>query len=163
MKISIPLRQRSRAFSLVEAVVALGAVSFALVGVVALLPSGLNSQKQATDQSFGTQALSTTSAALRGVYRSGTSGPLKFLPPLDQLTVGSGTSTTYYLQASGNLTATLNSSSRGRVRIQQATLPDSLLGVHVSVAWPAQAQFSGSKWTKATGSASTYLYLNLPK
>jgi uncharacterized protein (TIGR02598 family) len=162
MKLPLPLRQRSRAFSLLEVVVALGVVSFCLVGVVALLPAGLNSQKQATDQSFGTQALSSIAAALRGVHPSKTGTNLEFLPPLDKLTVGDGTST-YYLLGNGTLVGILDPSARGRVRIQQVKMTDSLLGVHVSVAWPAQAQFSGNKWTKAAGSTSTYLYLNLPK
>jgi uncharacterized protein (TIGR02598 family) len=45
----------SRAFSLVETALALGIVSFALVGLVALLPMGLTSFRSAIDTSVATQ------------------------------------------------------------------------------------------------------------
>jgi type II secretory pathway pseudopilin PulG len=160
------IRKKSRAFSLVEVVVALGVVSFSLVAVVNILPAGLESQKQALDQSFATQALSRVSGALQGVYvekdNAGLpTGNLKFPPPLENLAIGD-TEEFYYLLGNGSLTTTNERTAVGRLRIEQRAKTNSLQPVYVSVAWPARAVFN-SKWTKAEGSQSTMFYINLPQ
>ena len=53
---SLSVRGRRRAgFSLVEVVLAIGIVSFAFVGMFGLLPAGLNTFRQAIDNSVGSQ------------------------------------------------------------------------------------------------------------
>lgn len=152
--------KKSRAFTLVEAVVALGVISFSLVAVVNVLPAGLESQKQAVDQSFGTHALSRVTEGLRGVRRD-SSGKLEFLAPVRSVNVSPG-QTTLYLLGNGELTSNA-ARAVGRVQINQLARTGNLQPVHVSIAWPARAEFVNSTWTKAEGSASTFLYLTLPQ
>lgn len=56
---------RTRAFSLVEVALALGIVAFALVGVIGLLPAGLNTFQKAMDTSVGSQILQRVVAEAR--------------------------------------------------------------------------------------------------
>jgi type II secretory pathway pseudopilin PulG len=76
-------------FSLIEVVIALGIISFALVGILGLLPVGLNSQKQGAEQARAVQVLNDVTRAVRGVRSDG--GTNRFLPPLSALQVGAGT------------------------------------------------------------------------
>jgi uncharacterized protein (TIGR02598 family) len=46
---------RSRGFSLVEVTLSIGIISFAFVGIFTLIPTGLNTFRQATDASVGSQ------------------------------------------------------------------------------------------------------------
>lgn len=157
---SSAFHKKSRAFTLVEAVVALGVISFSLVAVVNVLPAGLESQKNAVDQSFGTHVLGRISEGLRGVRRN-PSGGLEYLAPLRSVGVSPG-QTTLYLQGNGELG---NNSSRAaaKVQINQLSRIGNLQPVHVSIAWPARAEYANGTWTKAEGSASTFLYLTLPQ
>ena len=152
--------KKSRAFTLVEAVVALGVISFSLVAVVNVLPAGLESQKQAVDQSFGTHVLGRVTEGLRGVRRNSTGG-LEFLAPVRSVNVSPG-QTTLFLQGNGELS---NNPSRavGKVVINQLARNGNLQPVHVSIAWPARAEYNAGAWTKSEGSASTFLYLTLPQ
>lgn len=162
-----PLSGRgARAFTMVEAVVALGIIAFSLVAVVNVLPAGLESQKQAVDQAFGTQTLARVAESLRGVYRD-KNGSLEFLAPMQDLKVAAGESKFYYVLSDGALAAGSGTPPRGaraRLRVEQSVVTaDRLISAQISIAWPAQAAYSGGKWTKADGSTSTFLYINLPQ
>lgn len=145
-----------RAFSLVEVTLALGIISFALVAVMGLIPTGLNTQRQAVDQSFGVQGLNDVAQALQGVYIS-TNGSTNFPAPLESLSFAAGTaSLTIY--EDGSLTNT-SSPPRAQVFIDKKTPIGNTLPVFVSVAWPQTATHNGTGWSDARGSASTFLYL----
>lgn len=58
-------KQTTRAFSLVEVTLSIGIVSFALLSVAALLPIGLQTVKNATEQATGSATLAAISEALR--------------------------------------------------------------------------------------------------
>ena len=51
--------RRGRAFSLIEVVLSLGIVSFAMVGLLGLLPVGLNTSRQAIDVTIQSQMAQT--------------------------------------------------------------------------------------------------------
>ena len=144
------------AFSLIEVTLALGIISFALVAVIGLLPTGLNAQRQAVNQSFGVQGLNDVTQALQGIYVS-TNGVVRFPAPLEDLTVGEG-SRSFTLYEDGSLTNSA-STARAQVLIVQKPAVGTMLPIYVSVAWPQTATSDGSGWSKAEGSASAFLYL----
>jgi prepilin-type N-terminal cleavage/methylation domain-containing protein len=157
---------RSRGFSLIEVVLALGIVSFALMAIVGMLPVALTTQRDAVNQAFAVQALNDVSQALRGAYRLTPVGPYKFPAPLPtSMTAGSGTQT-LTLSEDGLLTTggdTNALEAKGVVRIEQkAVIAASIQPVFISVAWPASAVRQGNKWVNAQGSVDAFVYLNLP-
>jgi type II secretory pathway pseudopilin PulG len=145
-----------RAFSLIEVTLALGIISFALVAVMGLLPTGLSTQRHAVNQSFGVQGLNDVVQALQGIHVS-TNGATNFLAPLENLSVAAGT-TTLTLYEDGSLTNT-SSPPRAKVFIDQKAPIGNSLPVFVSVAWPETATRNGANWSNASGSASAFLYL----
>jgi prepilin-type N-terminal cleavage/methylation domain-containing protein len=151
-------RERCAAgFSLIEVVIALGIISFALVAVIGLLPTGLNSQRQAVNQAFGAQTLNDVAQGIQGIYTA-TNGTLMFGPPLGGVAVAPGTSTLTVYE-DGSLTNSA-STPRGKVYIEQKPLINSTLRpVFVSVAWPQTATNSAGTWSDAQGSVSAFLYL----
>jgi uncharacterized protein (TIGR02598 family) len=52
---SYPLRRAKTAFSLVETVIAIGVVAFALIPMMSLLPIGLNTHRHTMDMTAGTR------------------------------------------------------------------------------------------------------------
>lgn len=154
---------RRGGFTLVEVIVAVGMVTFALVTVVALLPSGLKSHQFATDQARNVQVLNDLARAVKGVHKEGTGN--RFLPPLESVSVGSGTSN-LWLHADGTVSTTKPQQRdlRGAVRIEQLASPvTGTLPVSISVAWPGTATYQGGKWTKHEGSVSTLQFITLPE
>ena len=149
----------TQAFSLIEVTLALGIVSFALVAVMGLLPTGLNTQRQSVNQSFGVQGLNDVAQALQGIYVSTNGTTTNFPAPLESLSVAAGTKT-LTLYEDGSLTNT-SSAPRAKVFIDKKTPIGNTLPVFVSVAWPQTATRSDTdtNWSNAQGSASTFLYL----
>ncbi len=147
----------TQAFSLIEVTLALGIVSFALVAVLGLLPTGLNTQRQAVNQSFGVQGLNDVAQALQGIYVSTNGTTTNFPAPLESLSVAAGTKT-LTLYEDGSLTNT-SSSPRAQVFIDKKAPIGNSLPVFVSVAWPHTATRSGTNWSNAQGSAGAFLYL----
>jgi type II secretory pathway pseudopilin PulG len=164
MKPTNPSPARHRAFTLVEVMVAVGMVTFALVAVVSLLPSGLKSHQFATDQARNVQVLNDLTRAAKGVHKEGAA--VQFLPPLEGVvSVGAGTSTLSLL-ADGTVVTGESSPAerRGTIRIEQLSSPVAgVLPVSISVAWPGTARFLGGKWTKNEGSVNTLQYIVLPE
>ncbi|MFZ4779041.1 MAG: hypothetical protein ACOYM3_27055, partial [Terrimicrobiaceae bacterium] len=145
------------AFSLIEVVLALGLISFALVAIMGLLPTALNSQQQAVNQAFGAQALNDVSQALQGAYTTNNGASYTFPAPLRDVLVGSG-SASLSLYEDGSLT---NSSvpRKGTVFVEQKPLAGDVHPVFISVAWAQGAARNASGWTNAQGSVSAFLYL----
>ena len=161
--------QTVRGFSLIEVTLSLGIIAFALVAVMGLLTAGLNSQKDAVDQSRGVQALNDITQAVRGIYVA-ENGALRFPPPLgspdpnpnnDLVKVAPGTDPSFALMENGTLAALGNASleRRGTVFINQLpVVANAPRAVFISVAWPHTATRSGTAWTKARNSVGVYVY-----
>jgi len=155
----------SRAFTLVEVMVAIGMVTFALVTVVSLVPSGIKSHKVAIDQAKNVTVLNDLTRAVKGVHKVGSSDALRFLPPLENINVGSGTST-LWLNADGTVSQTKppRQELRGTIHLEQLTSAvPGLMSVSLSVAWPGTATYGQGKWSGSEGSVSTFQYLSLPQ
>lgn len=151
--------QTVRGFSLIEVTLSIGIISFALVAVMGLLPAGLNSQKDAANQSRAVQALNDVTQAVRGIYDD---GGLKFPPPLQNLSVApAGAETSFALMEDGTLAdPSINTlERRGTVFInQRLVVTNAPRAVFISVAWPHTATRSGTNWTKAGNSVGVYVY-----
>jgi type II secretory pathway pseudopilin PulG len=57
-----------QAFSLVEVVLALGIISFCLVAILGLIPTGLNVQKSTTEEASAASALSMVASVVRSAH-----------------------------------------------------------------------------------------------
>lgn len=132
------LHPRASAFSLVEVVIALGLVSFCFVGVIGLLPVGLNQQSKAVQSTRATQLAMAVAADLRSfaTSQSGASHSGRY-----QLPVSSGGGLTNTIFASETL-ALLPSAEGASYRVtceQPDTAADALQArqIHVVVTWPA--------------------------
>lgn len=148
-------------FSLIEVTLSLGIIAFALVSVLGLLPAGLNSQKQASDQARGVQILNDVTQAVRGIHEK--NGALEFAPPLKGLSglkVFPGSQNSFALLEDGTLTAETDTSlgRRGTVYVEQkAQSANAPRGVFVSVAWPHTARRVNGSWSQATNFNSVYV------
>ncbi len=162
-----------KAFSLVEVVLSLGIVSFALLAVVGLLPVGLKVVKNANEQAAAGNVLEGLADSLRKA--SSTNGRIyssDFAGKKITFTVDGGAALSPIEWKELDLDGSINSSGRrlsARLEIyQQPTANPPAPGrAIVSVAWSAQAPtltWDGSKkqWANAEGSITTGLQF-LPK
>lgn len=70
-------------FSLIEVIIAMGVIAFAFVGLLGVIPSGLNTLKQSVDQARAMSALNRVSSALRNARFDGIkSGDANYVFPL---------------------------------------------------------------------------------
>ena len=86
-------------FSLIEVTIALGLITFAVVAVLGVLPTGLTSLRRAMDQTVEAQIVQTVGAqAVTGEFASvETGGPLYF--DEEGQAIASGDTNTYYYKA----------------------------------------------------------------
>lgn len=132
------LRPHASAFSLVEVVIALGLVSFCFVGVIGLLPVGLNQQSKAVQSTRATQLAMAVAADLRSFATSQSGGSTS---GRYHLPISSGQALTNTIFASDTL-ALLPSADGASYRVtceQVPTVANSLQAqqIHVVVTWPA--------------------------
>lgn len=171
MKVSL-LRVAKTAFSLVEVTLALGLITFALVAIMGLLPTGLASIKNANEQAGAASTLSMLAESLRGaevapdgrrVFRFGETNLAYSLG-------GSGWAQTWTnLNLDGNLAAPAESPRlSARLEILATPTTNNTPGrAVVSVAWSALSNpewdAQANRWNKADGSlVSGVIFLPKP-
>jgi prepilin-type N-terminal cleavage/methylation domain-containing protein len=70
-------------FSLIEVIIAMGVIAFAFVGLLGVIPSGLDTLKQSVDQARAMSALNRVSSALRNARYDGIkSGDANYVFPV---------------------------------------------------------------------------------
>lgn len=132
-------------FSLIEVVLALGVLSFAILSIMALLPMGLQTNRDSYEESVGTNLIAAMVADWRALQVGGsnTFSPIFKLPKLQ-----ASTPLTNVLGISETGKVTNLTSSRYRVsyRIIPPTASDSFTPYYVSfvVSWPGQATNANS-------------------
>jgi len=154
----------STAFSLVEVVIALGIISFAMVAILGLLPVGLSAQRQAVSRAQCVQMLSALSDAARGTYIE-TNGSTNFPYPLSGIAFGTAGETSLMLLGNGMITNSVGNvtDARGKIFVKQyAVTANNIMPLYVSVAWPAAAVHSDAGWQKAQGSVESLIFVSLP-
>jgi uncharacterized protein (TIGR02598 family) len=166
MKLS---RTRQHGFSLVEVVLALAIAAFCLIGLLALLPAGLSSNKDAIQKTIASGFAAEVVADLRNApannaaNNAGVSPRFRIEIPTSgpTNTMVSGSPQTIYFEENGSATDVGQSpttSSRYRVSVgfrAPDTSGDSreVTMVRVLVTWPALADQSPNAWpTQYTGS-----------
>jgi uncharacterized protein (TIGR02598 family) len=151
----------SRAFSLVEVVLAIGIVSFALLAVTGLMPVGLKSVKNANDQAGAANVLNVIADRLRAASSTNSSNySNSFAGTQIAYAVGGSVAT----NAWSNLTleGTVDNSNKRLAARLDITPPVNLTTpgrATVSVAWSAQANptwsTSSQSWANAEGSITS--------
>lgn len=153
-----------RAFTLIEVVVAVGIIGFAMAVIIGSLASALDTHKQATDQARAAQFLGNATSAIWGVRK--TTAGYVFLPPLENVVAGSA-EYKCGLTDQGELIAE-DDNSRPRRASVVILQPTPKVGVqcrpvYISVAWPGAARWKNGKWDqKVRGSMESVVFFNLP-
>jgi uncharacterized protein (TIGR02598 family) len=153
-------RKRSDGFSLVEVVVAIGVVAYAIFGVLGLLPVGIKGFQNATCEAAGSDVLNSLSVALRSAQTTnGTNFDWSFNGTTCSYIVGGSKTTNGWSTLSLEGGSSINSFYRQLTAVCIVTPPSSPNGAGsavLSVAWPAAANpaFNGTNltWSRSQGS-----------
>jgi uncharacterized protein (TIGR02598 family) len=132
------------AFSLVELVLALGVAGFCLFAVFALMPVGMQTNRNATSQTAATNIIAGIVADLRATPAATTS---------PQFAITFGTDKTLYFDTSGQASTSLSTDSRYRLSITWNSAPTGLHYAALKVTWPATAD---PGVTTPSGSVETF-------
>jgi uncharacterized protein (TIGR02598 family) len=144
-------------FSLVEVVLALGIASFCLIGLLALLPAGLSSNKDAIQKTIASGFAAEVAADLRNtpaaLQSTGTSQRFQFIIPRDggDNTMTENPQTIYVTESgsAGQIGAAPTTESRYRISVgfapPSSSRHDATL-VRILVTWPAQANPIPTTW-----------------
>lgn len=150
-------------FSLVEVTLAIGIVSFGLLAVVALLPVGLNSIKQANEQAGAANVLSGIASALRSAGSTdGTNFSSQFAGEAIEYQLGGAGQDVEWagLTLDGEKESAVSPKRLSAVLNIVRTPTDTEPGQAViSVAWSAQAEpqwdIGSTSWSGADGSLTS--------
>jgi uncharacterized protein (TIGR02598 family) len=155
------LRTRCSGFSLIEVVIAIGIVSFSILAVVGLLPTGLKTVKNANEQAGAANVLNAIAETLRQASSSdGVNFSNSFAGQSVSYTIGGGSMNCFW----SNLTLEgVTNSQFSRIEAQLiGTSPATLLApgqATISVAWSANPNLSwnssSNNWSHADGSITT--------
>ena len=117
------------AFSLIELTFALGIAAFCLITVMGLLPIAVQTNRNATLQTAGTNVVASVVADMRATTS----------PTSPQYAITFGTAKTLYFDGAGQFTTSLAANSRYRVSITFPSSPSGLSYADINVTWPASA------------------------
>lgn len=153
-------RNHSMGFSLVEVVVAIGVVAYAIFGILGMLPVGIKGFQNATCEAAAADVLSGLSVALRSAQTTnGTNFDWGFSGTTCRYAVGGSPVTNGWSSLSLEGAAAGNSLYRQLSAVCLVTPPQSQSGegaAVLSVAWPSAANpvFNGTNlsWSRAEGS-----------
>jgi len=127
------------AFSLIEVVLALGVLAFAILSILALLPLGLQNNRDSYEESVGANIIGSMVADWRSLATNGSNGvsPVFGLPRFRQ---GMSLSNTLGISDGGQVTNLAVARYRVSYRIvQPATNSFAPYYVNFIVSWPAPA------------------------
>jgi uncharacterized protein (TIGR02598 family) len=148
---------RRFAFSLVEVVLAIGIASFGLLAIVGLLPVGMKSVQNASEQAAAANVANSIAHALRSAERvNATTFSNSFSSQSIVYTIG-GTPTTIVwdtLDLNGSATNSVSARLKARLVITPPSSANTNGTALISVAWPAHSPnlvWSGSQWSNAQG------------
>ena len=118
------------AFSLVELTVAMGVAAFCLMALLALLPVGVQTNRNATSQTAATNVIAAVVADLRAVPIFNTSST--------EFGITFGTNTTLYFDGTGQFRSSLGPNSRYQLNVTWYGTTG-LRYADLKVPWPAAA------------------------
>jgi uncharacterized protein (TIGR02598 family) len=136
----IKVLDQKRGFSLVEVVLALGIMSFCLMALMALLPLGLNTIKNASEETAGINIVSNVVADLRSTPAASQTSPTYQIALPAPTATGNQPQVLYLDQAGGVLASGSSPDARYKVTITLSTpsLQNTITG-NARLSWPARA------------------------
>jgi uncharacterized protein (TIGR02598 family) len=144
-------------FSLVEVVLAIGIASFGLLAIVGLLPVGMKSVQNASEQAAAANVANSIAHALRSAEKvSATTFSNSFSSQSIVYTIGGAPTTIVWdtLNLNGSATNTVSARLKARLVITPPSTSNTNGTALISIAWPAQSPnlvWSGSQWSNAQG------------
>jgi uncharacterized protein (TIGR02598 family) len=157
MKIPSP----ASGFSLIEVVMAVGIAGFALLAIVGLLPVGMKSVQNSTNQAAAANVVNGIANALRNAEKmTPNSFSSSFAGENITYTIaGAQTSISWdTLDLNGNDTNSVSARLKARLVITPPSSANTNGTALISVAWPAQSPnltWNGSGWNNAQGHLTT--------
>lgn len=131
-------------FSLVEVTLALGIAAVALIGIFALLPVGLQTHRNAVEQTSSTDIMSAVVNDLRATPSSSPAGSATtsshFAIAIPANPISAKTTSTLYFSPEGQASSTIAANSRYRLTITflpNGTSPRAATIAHMKMTWPA--------------------------
>ena len=147
-----------QAFTLVEVTLALGLFAFCAVGLIGMLPVGLNTVRAAREQAGAANCLEQIAGSLRGAYVN-SSGKYQAVGAYSNLSWS--IPNTLANVSLGGVPDTNPTNQQLAVHVEIKTMPTvSTPGTALlSVAWPREAQWVAStgQWSNAQGSTNAWL------
>jgi len=122
--------RKTSAFSLVEVTLALGVAAFCLIAVFGLLPVGVQTNRNATSQTAGTNIIAAVAADLRATPTTSTTS--------SEFGITFGTNATLYFDSAGQASTSLGLNSRYRLSVTWNG-SSALRYADLRVTWPAAA------------------------
>lgn len=126
------------AFSLIEVTIALGIIAFAMIVIMGLLPAGMSTVRESSEESAATNILAAVAADIRNIPAGQTNTPAYGIPAWSDPVVAQGT-----------LRVDANGSEPGSAQapvyaVTWTIIPPAAQSanpryVHVRVAWPGNA------------------------
>ena len=155
----VATRKFAAAFSLIEVVLALGIVAFALLPIVGILPVGLNAVKNTHGESAAANALVQVTAAIRDATTNAT-GTYKATGGFGDMTWSlGGASATFTTPLAMNGQPAPLPDARLIARVEIVPPSDAMTPgqAFISIAWPPSATWDAahSKWIYSEGSISS--------
>ena len=170
----VPRKIAMAGFSMVELAVAIAVMAFCLVTLTGLLPVGLGTRRNATDQTRAVLALETMSVCIRAMTRDAQDhcrflfpapAPLRFdfCPGGKSFTCLCGFTETGAFREETDSTRDRTLAGAVYMEFNPPATPGETGTAYLTVAWPAAAVRDQDRWTKASGFVETVVYFNLPQ
>lgn len=155
------IKSKKSGMSLVEVVMAIGIASFALLAIVGLLPVGMKSIKNASEQAAAANLVNSIAHALRSAEKvNDTTFSNSFASQSIVYTIAGAQTNIAWDALDLNGCATNAASARLKARL--VITPPSTINANgaalISIAWPAQSinlVWSDSQWSNAEGQITT--------
>ena len=141
-------RHRTRAFSLVEVVIAVGIVTFGLVGIYSLLPAGLRSVEESRNEGLAVELLAKAEIDLRTCVPGSNSSMLGINPY-----AATTATNVFFMGKNGMVVGTTNEADFKLTAINRPGANPQIAAWNLRVAWPPQA-------ANPSDSIETLVFLN---
>ena len=163
--VSFPMKaaalSKLKAFSLIEVVLAVAIIAFAIIPVITLMPVGLNSMQGAVRQSRASEILATANSHVRSQYSLSKIGTVALTDALaDDLSKNKmAWSQSYGVREDGSIVPSGSSTPyKLYVQLVPQSSTNPLCRGYLTVAWPETATYGAAGWTNHQGSVETYIY-----
>ena len=139
-------------FNLVELALALGICSFCIIGIMGLLPIGLNTNRDTVAQTEAAGIVRAVVADIQAVGSSGTTGRFKL--KVTSASTSDMVPQTLYVFPNGSYSSSMAASSSGPPQYRLDVAFQKSSAVRIMVTWPAPGIKTVDQWP--SGQAGSY-------